>query len=303
MNTWLGRSPNLLKPQLFCLCFCKNKDACSCVLYLTRFATLKLTQKDLFMALRLRCVWIKERQKCAYRLTVCQTTRSAHPRRGVGFLTEYSYLKPRSLLRGCKRNRTVEPDRDSCSTRPVYTFNALCIVNECVTMFFMDGIDGIWTCISTPIQAQISWNQMPFWDKQIRIRVHYPYHYGQQLQSRDLSCSLLSSTFNSPLPSFDCLPRKRGLLTRIALSYSKRLEQSFSYKHNIVKHMAKFSNSSLVLIQGKLLHTVSLKWRNIHILLFGIIVCTKLNTDNRKINAELSENMRNGMHDEVNTLK
>lgn len=32
------------------------------------------------------------------RLTVCQTTRSAHPGRGVGFLPKHSYLKPRSLL-------------------------------------------------------------------------------------------------------------------------------------------------------------------------------------------------------------
>lgn len=56
-----------------------------------------------------------ERRVC--RLTVCQTTRSAHPGRGVGFLTEYSYLKPRSLLCGCERDRRVGPDRDRFATR------------------------------------------------------------------------------------------------------------------------------------------------------------------------------------------
>lgn len=57
-----------------------------------------------------------ERQRGACRLTVCQTTRSAHPGRGVGFLTEYSYLKPRSMLCGCERDRRVGLDRDSFAT-------------------------------------------------------------------------------------------------------------------------------------------------------------------------------------------
>lgn len=48
------------------------------------------------------CAWTKTAAANCWgeceRLTVCQTTRSAHPGRGVGFLPEHSYLKPRSVL-------------------------------------------------------------------------------------------------------------------------------------------------------------------------------------------------------------
>lgn len=75
----------------------------------------------------------RERQRGACTLTVCQTTRSAHPGRGVGFLIEHSYLKPRSLLCGCERDRRVRPDRDSSATRPMYRLDVLRKTNDCVT--------------------------------------------------------------------------------------------------------------------------------------------------------------------------
>lgn len=78
----------------------------------------------------------KERQRWACRLTVCQTTRSAHPRRGIGFLAEYSYLKPRSLLCGSERDRKVGPDRESFATWPMYRFDVLYRLNENITKCF-----------------------------------------------------------------------------------------------------------------------------------------------------------------------
>lgn len=86
-----------------------------------------------------------ERQRGACRLTVCQTTRSAHPGRGVGFLTEYSYLKPRSLLCGCERDRRVGPDRDSFATWPMYRFELIECVSVCLYVCVRAGlqIDGI----------------------------------------------------------------------------------------------------------------------------------------------------------------
>lgn len=99
---------------------------------------MKLTQKNLFSLLTLgENKRDAERQRGVCRLTVCQTTRSAHPGRGVGFLTEYSYLKPRSLLCGCERDRRVGPDRDSAATWPLNRFDVLCRLNECVTVCFV----------------------------------------------------------------------------------------------------------------------------------------------------------------------
>lgn len=69
------------------------------------------------------------------RLTVCQTTRSAHPGRGVGFLTEYSYLKPRSLLCGCERDRRLGPDRDSFARWPMHRLDVLFALNVCFECF------------------------------------------------------------------------------------------------------------------------------------------------------------------------
>lgn len=103
------------------------------------FPTVKSMQNDLFIQLMLMCVRQNNRirQRGACRLTVCQTTRSDHPMRGVGFLTEYSYLKPRSLLCSCGSNRGVGPDRDGFATWSGYRFGMLCRRHRIVTAWLV----------------------------------------------------------------------------------------------------------------------------------------------------------------------
>lgn len=111
----------------------------------------------------LDCIWVNkgERQRGACRLTVCQTTRSAHPGRGVGFLAEHGYLKPRSLLCGCERDRRVGPDRDS-STWPVCWFDVLCRLFRCVTACFM----AVRVCVLCLCACAISnWWNSDHWQK------------------------------------------------------------------------------------------------------------------------------------------
>lgn len=129
MNTWLVGGPSLLKPPRCCASLDLNEPRCFCAGDRARFAQVEIARKNV-SELSLRG---KERDRGACRLTVCQTTRSAHPRRGVGFLIEYSYLKPRSLFCGCERDRKVGPDRDSVSTWPMYRFDELHRLNESVT--------------------------------------------------------------------------------------------------------------------------------------------------------------------------
>lgn len=111
----------------------RTTQTCFYILYCNEVALVKLRQKSFF---RLLTLWVKKRQWGACRLTVCQTTRSAHPRRGVGFLAEYSYLKPRSLLCGCERNRKVGPHRDNFAIWPMYRFDVMYRLNESITTCF-----------------------------------------------------------------------------------------------------------------------------------------------------------------------
>lgn len=144
-NTWLGRGPNLLKPQSCCICTETTWQKRTTPLAHT---VLHLQWRSWHRSTCLGCEhwgvgeWIGERhretERGACRLTVCQTTRSAHPRRGVGFLTEYSYLKPRSLLCGCKRDWR---DGDSFATYVVQTqwvcnwvFHRFVCVRACLEM-------------------------------------------------------------------------------------------------------------------------------------------------------------------------
>lgn len=136
MNTWRARGPNLLEPQRRCAPSDSNRatksPACCRTFYLICTGEDGTGKKKKSVGAA-EFVRERERHRGACRLTVCQTTRSAHPRRGVGFLIEYSYLKPRSLFCGCERDRKVGPDRDSFSTWPMYRFDELHRLNESVT--------------------------------------------------------------------------------------------------------------------------------------------------------------------------